>query len=91
MDEQEVQRIPSGIAAGRYSDIQLSSFVTACSAKSANRDELVALSGQRTNSRHRLYFDNTDIGDLGRYEGHDIVLVASLIRTTIRRIHRHTP
>jgi len=47
-------RIVSDVLSGRYSDIQLSSFLTACAARPLDFDETVALTAAMTNAGSRL-------------------------------------
>lgn len=46
--------IINDVLAGRYSDIQLSSFVTACAARSLDLDETIALTAAMMNAGNRL-------------------------------------
>jgi thymidine phosphorylase len=47
-------RIVNDVLAGRYSDIQLSSFLTACAARPLDFDETVALTAAMANAGNRL-------------------------------------
>jgi thymidine phosphorylase len=67
---QDIQRITRDIVAGRYSDIQLSSFITACSANALDRDEVVTLTramvdvGDRLSWNRRPVLDKHCVGGL---------------------------
>ncbi|HXV23179.1 MAG TPA: thymidine phosphorylase family protein [Alphaproteobacteria bacterium] len=57
------KEIVSDIVAGRYSDIHLSSFVTTCSARPLNYDEIVGLTRAMTEAGDRLRWDARPIAD----------------------------
>jgi len=70
LGEQALQTIVSDITAGRYSDIHLSSFITACSARPLDRDETIALTramvevGDRLQWAHPRVVDKHCVGGL---------------------------
>jgi thymidine phosphorylase len=58
-----LEDIVTDIVAGRYSDIHLSSFITACSARPLDHDETVALTRAMTDAGERLSWDARPIVD----------------------------
>jgi len=60
---QDIQRVTTDIVAGRYSDIQLSSFITACSANALDREEVVALTRSMVEVGDRLSWNRRPILD----------------------------
>jgi thymidine phosphorylase len=58
-----LREIVTDIVAGRYSDIHLSSFITACSARPLDHEERVALTGAMTDAGDRLSWDARPIVD----------------------------
>lgn len=56
-------QIMTDVVAGRYSDIHLSSFITACSARPLERDEIVALTRVMTEAGDRLTWDTQPVVD----------------------------
>lgn len=66
----EWQGIINDVAAGRYSDLQLAAFVTACIGDRVSRDEVVALTramvevGERLRWDHRPIVDKHSVGGL---------------------------
>jgi thymidine phosphorylase len=63
LDAGALKEIVTDIVAGRYSDIHLSSFITACSARPLDRDEMVALTGAMTEAGDRLHWDTRPVVD----------------------------
>ncbi len=63
LDATALEEIVTDIVAGRYSDIHLSSFITACSARPLDHDETVALTRAMTDAGERLHWDTTPIVD----------------------------
>ena len=59
----ELAEIMDDIAAGRYSDIQLSSFITACSARGLDRDEIIGLTRAMIAAGERLDWATTPVVD----------------------------
>ena len=55
--------IMQDVAAGRYSDIQLSAFVTACSAQPLDREETMALTGAMIDAGDRIHWEHATIAD----------------------------
>ncbi|MEQ8388901.1 MAG: thymidine phosphorylase family protein [Alphaproteobacteria bacterium] len=58
-----LEEVVTDIVAGRYSDIYLSSFITACSARPLDHDETVALTRAMADAGERLDWDTTPIVD----------------------------
>ncbi len=56
-------QIMGDIVAGRYSDIHLSSFITACSARGLDRDEIIGLTRAMVAVGERLYWGETPVVD----------------------------
>lgn len=63
LDNEEFSEIMGDIVAGRYSDIQLSSFVTACSARGLNRDETIGLTRAMVEVGDRLDWGSAVVVD----------------------------
>lgn len=59
----EFRAIIEDVVAGRYSDIHLSSFITACSAESLDIREMIALTQAMVDVGERLTWDKTPIVD----------------------------
>jgi thymidine phosphorylase len=70
LDEHDLTAIVTDIRAGRYSDIELSAFVTACTAHALSLEETVALtramvaSGEKLDWGHRPIVDKHCVGGL---------------------------
>ena len=70
IDAKELKAILADITAGRYSDIQLASFITACSARVLTRDEIIGLTramidvGERLAWKHHPIADKHSVGGL---------------------------
>jgi thymidine phosphorylase len=68
LDDAAFQDVISDVVAGRYSDIHLASFITACSARPLDRDEIVGLTrsmievGDRLNWGTRSIIDKHCVG-----------------------------
>ncbi len=58
-----VRQIIEDVVGGRYSDIHLSSFLTACSARPLDRDEMIALTRAMIEVGDRLVWDTTPVLD----------------------------
>jgi thymidine phosphorylase len=56
-------QIVADVVAGRYSDVHLASFVTACAARPLNYDEMVALTGAMVETGERLSWQMQPIVD----------------------------
>lgn len=54
LDGAALNDVVGDIVAGRYSDIDLASFITACSAQPLNRDEIVALTSAMVDAGDRI-------------------------------------
>lgn len=63
LDAAAFEEIVTDVVAGRYSDIHLSSFITACSARPLDHNETVALTRAMTNAGERLRWGTTPIVD----------------------------
>ncbi|MGH7894529.1 MAG: thymidine phosphorylase, partial [Candidatus Binatia bacterium] len=63
LDGAAMRAIVTDIAAGRYSDVQLSSFITACAAARLNRDEMVALTRAMIDVGERMRWAVTPVVD----------------------------
>jgi len=63
LDEAAFKDIIGDVTAGRYSDIQLSSFITACSARPLDLREMTALTKAMTGAGERLSWDKRPIVD----------------------------
>ncbi|WP_159588900.1 thymidine phosphorylase family protein [Chelativorans xinjiangense] len=63
LDAGAFKEIVGDIVAGRYSDIHLSSFITACSARPLDHDETVALTKAMTEAGDRLAWDTRPVVD----------------------------
>ncbi len=59
----ELKNILADITAGRYSDIQLSSFITACSARVLEPDEVIGLTRAMVEVGERLAWERSPIAD----------------------------
>lgn len=62
LDEVAIEAIIGDIAHGRYSDIELAAFITAC-ARGMDMKEIVALTKAMVNAGERLHWDNIQIVD----------------------------
>ncbi len=60
---EDLGEIVADIAAGRYSDIDLSAFITACSAQELDHDETVALTGAMVDVGDRLQWAVQPVAD----------------------------
>ncbi|CTQ51809.1 Pyrimidine-nucleoside phosphorylase [Roseibium album] len=58
-----VKAIIDDVVAGRYSDIHLSSFITACSARPLDHAEMVALTDAMITAGSRLHWDRNPVVD----------------------------
>lgn len=63
LEEEDFQEIIADIVAGRYSDVHLSSFITACSARPLDRDEIVDLTRAMVDAGERLEWGSPPIVD----------------------------
>ncbi len=63
LEAHALKAIIEDIVAGRYSDIHLSSFVTACSARPLDHAEMVALTAAMTDVGDRLHWDTHPVVD----------------------------
>jgi len=63
LDEAAFQEVISDVVAGRYSDIHLASFVTACSARPLDHGEIVGLTRSMIDVGDRLSWDRRPIID----------------------------
>jgi thymidine phosphorylase len=63
LDYTSVARIIGDIAAGRYSNIQLSAFITACAARALDHNEICALTRAMVETGDRINWDNKPIVD----------------------------
>lgn len=63
LEEDDFQEIIVDIVAGRYSDVHLSSFITACSARPLDRDEIVDLTRAMVDAGERLEWGSSPIVD----------------------------
>ena len=63
LSETDLREIVRDIVGHRYSDIHLSSFVTACSARSLDRDEMVALTRAMIDVGDHISWDVTPVVD----------------------------
>jgi thymidine phosphorylase len=63
LDYPSVSRIIGDIAAGRYSNIQLSAFITACAARALDRNEICALTRAMVETGDRITWDKKPIAD----------------------------
>jgi thymidine phosphorylase len=63
LDAAALQRIIGDIAQGRYSNIQLSAFLTACAARPLDRDEIAAMTEAMVKAGDRLQWNKTPILD----------------------------
>lgn len=63
LEEKDFQDIIADIVAGRYSDVHLSSFITACSARPLDRDEIVDLTRAMVDAGERLEWEGSPIVD----------------------------
>ncbi|SFX79809.1 thymidine phosphorylase family protein [Marinospirillum alkaliphilum] len=70
LNQEQTQAIIDDIVAGRYSDVHLSSFVTACAGNSLDQDEIIALttamlkSGRKLDWGHQRVVDKHCVGGL---------------------------
>jgi thymidine phosphorylase len=63
LDLEALQTIIGDIVVGRYSDIHLSSFVTACSARPLDRDEMIALTSAMVEAGEKIDWDVSPVVD----------------------------
>jgi thymidine phosphorylase len=63
LDGDAMSAIVRDVVAGRYSDIHLASFITACAATRLDRNEMVALTRAMVDSGQRLFWAGTPIVD----------------------------
>ena len=63
LDQQEMSQIITDVVAGRYADVHLSSFITACSARSLDHAEIVALTRAMVEAGERLTWPVVPIAD----------------------------
>jgi thymidine phosphorylase len=63
LGEADLRDIIRDIVAHRYSDVHISSFVTACTARPLDRDEVVALTRAMIDAGDRLSWDVTPVAD----------------------------
>jgi thymidine phosphorylase len=63
LSDADLREIVRDIVSHRYSDIHLSSFVTACSARSLDRDEVIALTRAMVDVGDRLSWDVSPVAD----------------------------
>lgn len=63
LTSEQLNDIIRDIATGRYSDVQLSGFVTACANNNLDRDEIVALTRAMADAGHYLTWDQTLVAD----------------------------
>jgi thymidine phosphorylase len=63
LEAHSVKAIIDDVVAGRYSDIHLSSFITACSARPLNHAEMVALTDAMITAGGRLQWDRNPVVD----------------------------
>lgn len=63
LSAQHLHDIVADVVAGRYSDVQLASFITACAARDLDSDETVALTRAMVEVGDRLAWDRAPIAD----------------------------
>ncbi len=63
LNEEQTQEIINDMVAGRYSDVHLSSFVTACAGDNLDQDEIIALTRAMLNSGRKLDWGQSRIVD----------------------------
>ncbi len=63
LHDDEMKNILTDITAGRYSNIELSSFITACSACALEPDEVIGLTRAMVNVGERITWDHSPIVD----------------------------
>jgi thymidine phosphorylase len=63
LSDADLREIVRDIVSHRYSDIHLSSFVTACSARSLDREEVIALTRAMVDVGDRLSWDVSPVAD----------------------------
>lgn len=63
LDAAAMAAVVRDVAAGRYADIHLASFVTACAAAGLDRDEMTALTRAMIDSGQRLVWDKRPVLD----------------------------
>jgi len=63
LDTRAAQQIIQDIVAGRYADVHLSAFITACSGRALNRNEMAALTRAMVTTGSRLDWGNQPIAD----------------------------
>jgi thymidine phosphorylase len=78
LDDAAMRAIVTDVVAGRYSDVQLSSFITACAAVRLSRDEMLALTRAMIDAGERLHWATRPIVDkhgIGGLPGNRTTLV----------------
>jgi len=90
LDDAAMHAIIADVVAGRYSDVQVSAFVAACSGDNMNRDEMIALTramletGQRIDWPTKPILDKHSIGGLpGNRTTPIVVAIAAAAGLTI--------
>ncbi len=63
LDDRDMRNIIGDIVNRRYSDIHLSSFITACAAHSLNHEEVISLTAAMVDAGHRLTWNHQPIAD----------------------------
>ncbi|MBI3770785.1 MAG: thymidine phosphorylase family protein [Deltaproteobacteria bacterium] len=63
IDPAAMSAIVADVAAGRYSDIELAAFITACAAGRLDRDEMLALTRAMVDVGERLQWDQAPVVD----------------------------
>jgi thymidine phosphorylase len=63
LEDKALATIISDVTAGRYSDIHLSSFITACSARPLDREETISLTRAMVDVGDRLTWDTSPVVD----------------------------
>lgn len=61
--EADLKEIIRDVVAGRYSDVHLASFITACAARGLDREEIVGLTRAMIDAGDRLHWEKTPIVD----------------------------
>jgi thymidine phosphorylase len=63
LDDAAMRLIMTDVVAGRYSDVQLASFITACAAARLSRDEMIALTRAMVDGGGRLQWKTRPVVD----------------------------
>lgn len=63
LEDHDMKSIINDVVNRRYSDIHLSSFITACAAHSLNHEEMISLTSAMIDAGHRLSWDKQPIAD----------------------------